>query len=104
MRQHPKAQRRVVIVSEPPRRPRFRFPCGSGIIVLMDISSRLEIINWLVGQSLTGLPENDILRGFCERCRAAGIELSRGLATPRLRRISIRITKRSAVSTRRCNA
>jgi adenylate cyclase len=46
----------------------------------MDISSRLDIINWLIGQSLTGLPETDILRGFCERCRAAGVELSRGLA------------------------
>src|SRR3569832_908979 len=45
----------------------------------MDHSSRLELINWLVGQSLTGSPENDILRGFCERCRAAGGELSRGL-------------------------
>ena len=45
----------------------------------MDIASRLELTNWLVGQSLTGLPENDILRGFCERCRAAGVELSRGL-------------------------
>jgi adenylate cyclase len=46
----------------------------------MDIPSRLELTNWLVGQSLAGLPENDILRGFCERCRAAGVELSRGLA------------------------
>jgi adenylate cyclase len=45
----------------------------------MDISPRLELMNWLVGQSLTGLPENDILRGFCERCREAGIELSRAL-------------------------
>jgi len=45
----------------------------------MDISSRLELTNWLVGQSLTGVPENDILRGFCERCRAAGVELSTGL-------------------------
>jgi adenylate cyclase len=45
----------------------------------MDTSLRLDLMNWLVGQSLTGLPENDILRGFCERCRAAGIELSRGL-------------------------
>jgi adenylate cyclase len=43
------------------------------------MSSRLELMNWLVGQSLTGLPENDILRGFCERCRQAGVELSRGL-------------------------
>ena len=36
-------------------------------------------MNWLVGQGLTGLPENDLLRGFCERCRADGIDLSRGL-------------------------
>ena len=36
-------------------------------------------MNWLVSQGLTGLPENDLLRGFCQRCRAEGLELSRGL-------------------------
>lgn len=36
-------------------------------------------MNWLTGQGLTGLPEIDLLRGFCERCRAEGLELSRGL-------------------------
>ena len=36
-------------------------------------------MNWLVSQGLTGLPENDLLRGFCQRCRAAGLDLSRGL-------------------------
>jgi adenylate cyclase len=36
-------------------------------------------MNWLVGQGLTGLPENDLIRGFCERCRAGGLDLSRGL-------------------------
>src|SRR5580692_2729089 len=36
-------------------------------------------MNWLVSQGLTGLPENDLLRGFCEHCRAQGLELSRGL-------------------------
>ncbi|WP_315762988.1 MULTISPECIES: adenylate/guanylate cyclase domain-containing protein [unclassified Bradyrhizobium] len=45
----------------------------------MDISDRLVLINWLVGQSLSGVPEKDILRGFCERCRQGGIELSRGM-------------------------
>lgn len=45
----------------------------------MDISDRLALINWLVGQSLSGVPETDILRGFCERCRQGGIELSRGM-------------------------
>ncbi len=46
----------------------------------MDTATRLDLINWLVAQSLTGMPENEILRGFCERCCAAGLELSRGLA------------------------
>jgi adenylate cyclase len=45
----------------------------------MDLPLRLDIISWLVGQSLTGLPENDLVRGFCERCRAGGLDLSRGL-------------------------
>jgi adenylate cyclase len=43
----------------------------------MDLTPRLHLMNWLVGQGLTGLPENDLVRGFCERCRAQGLELSR---------------------------
>jgi adenylate cyclase len=46
----------------------------------MELTPRLRLMNWLVNQSLTGLPENELLRGFCERCRAQGIALSRGLA------------------------
>src|SRR5436190_11658708 len=45
----------------------------------MELVPRLHLINWLVSQGLTGLPENDLIRGFCERCRAGGIDLSRGL-------------------------
>src|ERR1700754_2125280 len=45
----------------------------------MDLSSRHEIMNWLAGAGLSGLAETDLVRGFCERCRAAGLELSRGL-------------------------
>jgi adenylate cyclase len=45
----------------------------------MEAASRLGLINWLVSQGLAGLTENDLIRGFCERCRAAGLELSRGL-------------------------
>src|SRR3982075_932907 len=45
----------------------------------MELTPRLRLINWLVRQGLTGLPENDLLRGFCERCRAGGLDLSRGL-------------------------
>jgi adenylate cyclase len=44
---------------------------------LMDLAPRLNLMNWLVGQGLTGLPENDLIRGFCERCRAGGLDISR---------------------------
>jgi adenylate cyclase len=46
----------------------------------MELTTRVGMMNWLVSQGLTGLPENDLIRGFCERCRAAGLELSRSLA------------------------
>src|SRR5215467_12234630 len=45
----------------------------------MELTPRLALINWLTVQGLTGLSEIEMLRGFCERCRAEGIELSRGL-------------------------
>jgi adenylate cyclase len=45
----------------------------------MDLAPRLELMNWLVSQGLTGAPGNDLMRGFCERCRAAGLELSRAI-------------------------
>jgi adenylate cyclase len=45
----------------------------------MEPLARLHLMNWLVSQGLTGLPENDLIRGFCERCRAQGLDLSRGL-------------------------
>jgi adenylate cyclase len=45
----------------------------------MELTPRLRLMNWLVSQGLTGLPENDLIRGFCERCRAAGLDLSRAL-------------------------
>lgn len=43
----------------------------------MELASRLGLMNWLVSQGLTGLSENDLIRGFCERCCAAGLDLSR---------------------------
>src|SRR6202789_3852381 len=45
----------------------------------MDLTPRLQLMNWLVSQGLTGMPEHDLVRGFCERCRAEGLELSRGM-------------------------
>src|SRR5882724_6286321 len=45
----------------------------------MELTPRLQLMNWLVSQGLEGLPENDLLRGFCERCRAGGLDVSRGL-------------------------
>ena len=50
-----------------------------GIIPRMELTPRLRLMSWLVRQGLTGLPENDLLRGFCERCRAAGMPLSRAI-------------------------
>jgi adenylate cyclase len=46
---------------------------------LMDLIPRLELMNWLASQGLTALPETDLIRGFCERCRAGGLDLSRSL-------------------------
>src|ERR1700676_2142680 len=43
----------------------------------MELAPRLHLMNWLIGQGLTGLPENDLIRGFCERCRAVGLAISR---------------------------
>jgi adenylate cyclase len=45
----------------------------------MELATRVALMNWLVSQGLTGLPENDLIRGFCERCCAAGLDLSRSL-------------------------
>jgi adenylate cyclase len=45
----------------------------------MELALRLSLTNWLANQGLTGAAEHDLIRGFCERCRAAGLELSRGL-------------------------
>jgi adenylate cyclase len=45
----------------------------------MELTPRLRLMNWLVRQGLEGLPESDLLRGFCERCRAEGLPISRGL-------------------------
>src|SRR5919201_3286052 len=39
------------------------------------------IIAWVIGRGLAGgASEKMLLDGFCERCRAAGLELSRALA------------------------
>ena len=43
----------------------------------MELTPRLRLMNWLVKQGLTSLPENDLIRGFCERCRAGGLDISR---------------------------
>lgn len=45
----------------------------------MDTAPRLQLMCWLVEQGLTGLPEPELIRGFCERCRAEGLDVSRAL-------------------------
>ena len=46
----------------------------------MELSARHDLMNWLVAQGLTGLPETELIRGFCERCCDGGLHLSRGMA------------------------
>ncbi len=46
----------------------------------MELSARHDLMNWLVSQGLTGLPEPELLRGFCERCCDGGLPLSRCMA------------------------
>lgn len=36
-------------------------------------------MNWLTRRGLEGLPENELIRGFCERCCDGGVPLSYGL-------------------------
>src|ERR1700756_4289339 len=43
----------------------------------MELAPRLRLMNWLVSQGLTGLPENDLIRGFCQHCCAEGLQVSR---------------------------
>jgi adenylate cyclase len=45
----------------------------------MELTSRLDLTGWLVSRGLTGLTDHDLVRGFCERCRAEGLDLSRCL-------------------------
>jgi adenylate cyclase len=41
----------------------------------MDTTLRLELMSWLVSAGLTALPENDLIRGFCERARVGGLDV-----------------------------
>jgi adenylate cyclase len=45
----------------------------------MDITPRIELMNWLASAGLTALPEIELIRGFCERARDGGLKVSRGL-------------------------
>jgi adenylate cyclase len=46
----------------------------------MDAGAAAEVGRWLVGRGLAGLSEIDLLNAFCERCRAGGLDLARGIA------------------------
>lgn len=39
----------------------------------------IEVSAWVTKAGLSGAPEPDLLRGFCERCRAAGLDVARAL-------------------------
>ena len=38
-----------------------------------------RVANWIIGRSLDGASETVLLQGFCEQCRAAGVDLSRAM-------------------------
>ena len=40
----------------------------------------VRIAGWVVRRGLAGMTEEDLLREFCEKCRAAGLEVSRAMA------------------------
>ncbi len=44
----------------------------------MDENRFTELAEWLTQAGLGGMPEGDILSGFCDRCVAAGLPLGRG--------------------------
>jgi adenylate cyclase len=46
----------------------------------MEDSDLHRIKAWLIAGGLAGTPEDALLQGFCERCLATGLELSRGIA------------------------
>lgn len=39
-----------------------------------------RVATWVIGRSLDGASETDLVHGFCEQCRNVGIDLSRGMA------------------------
>ncbi|MBX9942881.1 MAG: adenylate/guanylate cyclase domain-containing protein [Reyranella sp.] len=46
----------------------------------MNDADIVRIAGWVVRRGLAGMAEEDLLRAFCEKCRAAGLELSRATA------------------------
>jgi adenylate cyclase len=45
----------------------------------MDVHSVDHIIDWLLRRGLEGTPEPELLRAFCEKCGAAGLQINRAL-------------------------
>jgi adenylate cyclase len=45
----------------------------------MDQSDIERILAWLVESGLGGVEENELLHGFCDRCRGAAVDLSRAI-------------------------
>ncbi len=39
-----------------------------------------RIADWVIRRGLEGVPESDLLRAFCEKCTAAGLQIDRALA------------------------
>ena len=46
----------------------------------MDNSDVDRVAAWLVKAGLAGMPEDDLMHGFCEKCRSIGMDLSTAVA------------------------
>jgi len=46
----------------------------------MNLSDTDRLLDWIVRRGLDGVDESQLLREFCEKCREAGLELSRALS------------------------
>ena len=46
----------------------------------MNATDMQQISAWLIQSGLRGASETTLLKGFCERCHGAGLNLSRGMA------------------------
>src|SRR5437867_9388740 len=48
-------------------------------VLAWGMTSSAEISAWVIEAGLAGIPETDLLRGFCERAVASGLQIARAM-------------------------